>query len=589
MQWTEAGMSEMELDPGVQRIGFIEPFVALFLVALLLFVPVLLGHPVLATIAWVAVLALSGLAYLWVHRDMDSLRADHDFTMRTWNYQRAAKPLRMRIATGFSNFVAALVFSATLPVYLILALFGVAFQSRVKRAASGGLSLFVSGTVVSALCILGMSILLYVFRLDTHYWLGTYWMPAVLNLAAFFWLLHAVLRPVAVSEAWRISAWPSWLMLGTIVVASIVFGALLNLDLTRRLGLSHGSLADLADLLPRFLHLPELTDVAELLEQAATGKLLHESAGHTLLNLQWTAFGVLLALTSFELIWKVFSAQRGENELLTIANLQMSMGDIAAARDVAETQMTEKMISRHDLLAQVAAVEADMDTYWAQLQAFAERRFYDLFQNQKPYLLHWLTENHISIFGKAPEIFFRIRESRRSFLDDSPVVLFCMLRDVLVAPGTPDFPLGSVIGGLLLECDKRADRSAKVQAFVGAVAGLKGADEALATPAFVPEGSDADEARAWQGLHVVFGLLADRLSHRPEEEITDPALRAGEHLTALYDAVENPVVKYFYFHILQYAVEQPVGPAGMAMSARFNPAIRKGAAEAGRRLARYVE
>ena len=582
-------MSDGQLGSGVERISFVEPFIGMSVIYVLMLVPVFLGYPVLATVGWAAILVLYGLAMLWMGQNLQGLRADHDFTMRTWNYQRAAKPLRVRLATGFSNFVMALIFAATLPVYMAFLLVGLVFQSRVNRAASSGLTLFVNGTVVSALCILGMSILLYVFRADTWYWMGPYWMPALLNLAAFFWLLHSVVRPQSVSEAWRISVWPSWLMLGLIVVTSIVFGALLNLDLTRRLGLSRGSVADIADLLPRFLHLPEFTDVAELLQQAATGELLRDSAGHTLLNLQWTAFGLLLALTSFQLVWKVFSAQRGENELLTIANLHITLGDIPAAREVAETQMTEKMISRHDLLAQVAAVEGDADAYWAELEAFAERRFYDLFQHQKPYLLHWLTENHLAIFGKQLNTYFLIQDARLGRLDDSPALLLALLKGGLAEPGPPDVPLSTVVGGLLLKCDMRPDRPAQMQEFISSVALLAGADQALETPAFVPAGAGADDARVWRGLHLLFGLLADRLSQRPEEETHDPALRVSAELVSLYEAVENPVVKYFYFHILQYAVDQPVGAAGAAMSLRFNPALRKGSAAAEKQLARYVE
>lgn len=582
-------MSQVELDPGVERVDFVAPFIGLLILYLLMLLPVILGHPRLAAIAWAFDLSLMGITLLWLRTEVQSLRAEHDFTMRTHNYQGVARPLRVRLATGFSNFVMGVVVAATLPVYFGLLLIGIVFQSRVRRAASGGMTLFVNGTAVSAVCILIMSVLVYVFRLDTYYWMGPYWMPALLNIAAFFWLLHAVLRPQAVSEAWRISAWPAWLILALIVLASISFGAILNLDLTRRLGLSHGSFSDLVGLLSRFLDLPGFSDVADLVRQAGTGEILHESAGDTLLNLQWTAFGLLLAATSFQLVWKVFSAQRGEHELMTIANLHMSMGDVAAARQVAEAQMTESMIGRHDLLAQVAAVEGDMAAYWAELQAFGERRFYDLYQTHEPYLLHWLSEIHLNTYGKLLDLYLRIRQSRCSFLPDSPVLLYCLMRDAILVPGEPEAPLKPVIADMLALRQNRPDGDDRTVAFLGSIVELPGAEEALQTPAFIPAGADADEARVWEGLHLLFGLMADRLSQRPPEETDELALRTARELVGLYEQVSNPAVKFFYFHILQAATEQPVGPAGAAMPGLFNPALRAGVAGAEKKLARYFK
>lgn len=582
-------MSDMQVDPGLERLDFRAPFIAILILYVLMLVPVFLGHPGWATGAWVFMLALIGVSALWVGRDLQALRAEHDFTSRTRNYQGMAKPFRTRLAIGFSNFVTGVVVVATLPVYIVFLLMGLIFQSRVARAASGGLGLFVNGTAVSALCILVMAALVYFLRLDTYYWMGPYWMPALLNFAALMWLLHAVLRPQAVSEAWRISAWPAGVILGVIVAASIVFGALLNLDLTRRLGLSHGGLTDLEGLLARFLDLPGLAEVTDLVRQASTGEILREGAGDTLLNLQWTAFGLLLAATSFQLVWKVFNAQRGEHELLTIANMHMSLGDVAAARRVAEEDMTESMIGRHDLLAQVAAVEGDAFAYWTELAAFSERRFYDMFQSHRPYVLHWQSEGHLGAYEKQFEAMMLIRAARFMFLDDSPVLVYCTLAAQMPVAGEPDAPIRPYVANAAASLADRGIEDPLALAFFGRVSGLTGIEHARDSAPFIPDGADADDACVWVGMHLLCGMIAERMAGRTGQDSDDAALSVRDSLVSIYERIGNPAVKFFFFQILRDAVLQVDEPLRPSMSSVFDAALRTGVAEAQAKLTRYFK
>ena len=581
-------MSETQDEAEYERLDFGASLTLVAIMCAIVYIPLILGKPILATISWWGLLVLMWVTVLWVGSEMRGMRAAHDFTSRTANFHAARQPLSQRIAGGFSTFVSVSMIIAALPVYLVFMVFAVLFQLIMPRAASTGVTLFVSGTAVSAFCILAMSLLVYLFRIDQLYWMGDVWIPLLLNLAAFLWLLHAVMRPRAVSEAWRISAWPAWLILSLIVLASIGFGAVLHLDLMRRLGVSHGGANDLAGLLPRFLDLPGLTEVAALVRQAGSGEILRAADSDTLLNLQWTAIGILLALTSFQLVWKVFSTRRGEQELVSIANLRMSMGNVEAARDVAENQMTESMLRRHDILAQVAAVEGDIERYWRELEAYSERSFYDLFQSHRPYLLHWQSQAHLEAYRKRQEAFDLIHMARYRYLEDSPVLLHMLISDVLRA-GLRDGQTLDVFAERVRKMVLgREQAGANALACLEWVAPIKSLAEAQSMDPFVPAGADPDEARVWTGIHLLFGLYADQTGDLDPEDRQEEAAAAGLELRTLYEGIENAVVKFYFFYILSDAIVLMDKPLQDDMSARYNASLRTGVAAAQKKLTRYL-
>jgi hypothetical protein len=106
---------------------------------------------------------------------------------------------------------------------------------------------------------------------------------------------------------------------------------------------------------------------------------------------------------------------------------------------------------------------------------------------------------------------------------------------------------------------------------------------------FIPDDADADDSCVWVGLHLLCGMIAERMAGRTGPETEAAALSVRDSLVSIYERIGNPAVKFFFFQILRDAVLQVDEPLRPALSSVFDAALRTGVADAQAKLARYFK